>query len=78
MRTPVLCMLFGGVKADAEQTIVERTNGKRLCDIKKKEDIARLCKQAFEQDSCLCGAERNDSSKNINKSLKNTKMVTII
>jgi len=38
------------------EDIVERANGKRLRDM-KKEAVARLCKQAFEQDGCLCGAE---------------------
>jgi len=36
--------------------IVERAGGKRLRDL-KKEAVARLCQQAFEQDGCLCGAE---------------------
>jgi molybdenum-dependent DNA-binding transcriptional regulator ModE len=36
--------------------IVERAGGKRLRDL-KKEAVARLCRQAYEQDGCLCGAE---------------------
>jgi hypothetical protein len=38
------------------EDIVERANGKKLRNI-KKEAVARLCKQAFEQDGCLCLAE---------------------
>jgi hypothetical protein len=38
------------------EDLVERAHGKRLRDL-KKEAVARLCKQAFEQDGCLCGAE---------------------
>lgn len=38
------------------QDIVERAHGKRLRNI-KKEAVARLCKQSYEQDGCLCGAE---------------------
>jgi len=38
------------------EDILERANGKRLRDM-KKEAVARLCKQAFEQDGCLTTAE---------------------
>jgi len=38
------------------EDILERANGKKLRNI-KKEAVARLCKQAFEQDGCLTGAE---------------------
>jgi molybdenum-dependent DNA-binding transcriptional regulator ModE len=34
----------------------ERAQGKRLRDM-KKEAVARLCRQAYEQDGCLCVAE---------------------
>jgi hypothetical protein len=39
-------------KRDAE----DRAKGKKLRDM-KREAIARLCKQAYEQDGCLTGAE---------------------
>ena len=48
--TPVILDLI------RSEDIVERANGKRLRDM-KKEAVARLCKQAFEQEGCLCGAE---------------------
>lgn len=38
------------------EDILERANGKRLRDL-KKEAVARLCRQAFEQDGCLTNAE---------------------
>lgn len=48
--TPVVLDLVGAHDA------LERANGKKLRDI-KKEAVARLCTQAYEQDGCLCGAE---------------------
>ena len=48
--TPVVLDLVGAHDA------LERANGKKLPDI-KKEAVARLCTQAYEQDGCLCGAE---------------------
>jgi hypothetical protein len=48
--TPVVLDLVGAEDA------LERANGKNLRDI-KKEAVARLCTQAYEQNGCLCGAE---------------------
>ena len=48
--TPVVLDLVGAEDA------LERANGKRLRDV-KKEAVARLCTQAYEQNGCLCGAE---------------------
>lgn len=48
--TPVVLDLVGAEDA------MERAKGKKLRDI-KKEAVARLCTQAYEQNGCLCGAE---------------------
>ena len=38
------------------QDILDRANGKRLREL-KKEAVARLCRQAYEQDGCMTNAE---------------------